>query len=184
LNSISGTGVGKPFLKYLEDEYVEEKLSVTDLNLIAKEIRRCRKNGLDQVEAFAALFKVDFNEVLDFPGSKQKLLTDLPAGTNVDAICVLPSSENTPQFLGIVIWRGKPVTFPASVDWCLVVKSHLDSEVPAGPYGVIALDFVSGRYEILVPPQRTEASMESRYRLGMGIINTLMVPSSPPVAVT
>jgi hypothetical protein len=181
LGSIEGAGVSDDFRTYVENEYLGEKLSVTELTLMVKEIRRCRKNGVDQVEAFAALFKLDFNDVLGLDGSKQKLITDLPAGSTVDAVCVLPNSENAPDFLGISIWRGEAVRFPDSIDLPLVVIGHLEKDRPAGDFGLLSLDYESGRYELFRQPPRLKPKIEKKFLLSLGIINTFLVPSSNAV---
>ncbi|RYZ90735.1 MAG: hypothetical protein EOP04_02995 [Proteobacteria bacterium] len=181
LSSLQGVGVSDEFRTYVEDEYLSEKLTVSELSAMTKEIRRCRKLGLDRVEAFAALFKLDFNRVLGLGSSKQKLITELPSGSAIDAVCVLPNFENAPDFVGISIWRGQPVSFPQSIDLALVIVGSMESDRPEGEFGLLILDYMTGRYELVREPLRLSPSTNLKFQLSLGIINGLLVPSSNPV---
>lgn len=180
LETIKSTKVDSSFYDAIEEEYLSKSINVTSLGKIARELGRSRREGLEPIELFSTLHRINFRELISLKNGPQKVLTDLPKNFPVNAIVIIPEiDESEPIFIGLKS-DNFDVDVPDSFDYVITISTKEDMHEKIN-YSHIKINCINGQIDIVKDMKMLSPSSEKKGKIALALLNKMMTSEKSPM---
>lgn len=165
----------------LESEYLEGWVSVTEVQKVAKELTRAKRENLNPIEVFGRLHRLDFREIIGLEPGPQKILTSIPGYLNVDAIVILADPDEKPIMIGVKTQNFDEDPEPL-FDYVIGIIKNSDTS-PKSISGILKIDPISGQITESKNIKKTGISDDKKAKLALAILGRLLTTEKARIEV-
>ncbi len=169
------------YVEAIESEYLEGKISVTEVQKVAKELRRAKRENLNPIEVFGRLHRLDFREIIGTEPGPQKILTSIPENLKVDAIVILPDPDEKPIMIGVKTQKFDEAP-DELYDYVIGIIKATDP-IPKVIHGIVVIDPIKGQVNESKNIKKTGISDDKKARLALAILGRILTTEKSKIEV-